>query len=47
MLSKNIKFKNFSIKKKNLITLNNFNKLKKDYLKKDLKSLLTLSKNYN
>ena len=47
MLSKNIKFKNFSIKKKNLNTLNNFYKLKKDYLKKDLKLLLTLSNDYN
>ena len=46
MLSRNIKFKNFSNKSKNLSINRSFNVLKNDYFKKKLKILLSLSKNY-
>ena len=46
MLSRNIKFKNFSNKSKSLSISRSFNVLKNDYLKKKLKILLSLSKNY-
>ena len=46
MLSKNIKFKNFSNKSKNLDIYKSYNNLKKDYLKKKIQILLSLSKNY-
>ena len=46
MLSKNIRFKNFSNKSNNLSIYRSFNKLKKDYFKKKIKILLSLSKNY-
>ena len=46
MLSRNIKFKNFSNKSKSLSISRSFNVLKNDYFKKKLKILLSLSKNY-
>ena len=46
MLSRNIKFKNFSTKSKSLSISRSFNVLKNDYFKKKLKILLSLSKNY-
>ena len=46
MLSKNIRFKNFSNKSNNLSIYRSFNELKKDYFKKKIKILLSLSKNY-
>ncbi len=46
MLSKNIRFKNFSKKSNNLSIYRSFNELKKDYFKKKIKILLSLSKNY-
>ena len=46
MLSRNIKFKNFSNKSKSLSITRIFNVLKNDYFKKKLKILLSLSKNY-
>ena len=46
MLSRNIKFKNFSNKSKSLSINRSFNVLKNDYFKKKLKILLSLSKNY-
>ena len=46
MLSRNIKFKNFSNKSKSLSISRSFNVLKNDYFKKKLKKLLSLSKNY-
>ena len=46
MLSKNIKFKNFLNKSKNLNVNKSFKILKNDYLKKKLKLLLSLSPNY-
>ena len=46
MLSKNIRFKNFPNKSNNLSIYRSFNELKKDYFKKKIKILLSLSKNY-
>ena len=46
MLSRNIKFKNFSNKSKSLSISRSFNVLKNDYFKKKLKILLSLSENY-
>ena len=46
MLSRNIKFKNFSNKSKSLSINRSFNVLKNDYFKKKLKILLSLSKDY-
>ena len=46
MLSKNIKFKNFSNKSKNFNVNRSFKILKKDFLKKKLKLLLSLSHEY-
>ena len=46
MLSRNIKFQNFSNKSKSLSISRSFNVLKNDYFKKKLKILLSLSKNY-
>ena len=45
MLSKNIRFKNFPNKSNNLSIYRSFNELKKDYFKKKIKILLSLSKN--
>ena len=47
MLSKNIKFKNFTNKSKNLSVIRIFNNLKNDYFKKKIILLLSLSENYN
>ena len=46
MLSKNIRFKNFPNKSNNSSIYRSFNELKKDYFKKKIKILLSLSKNY-
>jgi len=46
MLSKNIRFKNFLNKSNNLSIFRSFNKLKKDYLNKKIKILLSLSSGY-
>ena len=46
MLSKNIRFKNFPNKSNNLSIYRSFNELKKDYFKKKIKILLSLSKSY-
>ena len=46
MLSKNIRFKNFLNKPNNLSIFRSFNKLKKDYLNKKIKILLSLSDGY-
>jgi len=46
MLSKNIRFKNFSAKTKNKKIYNIFNELKKNYLKKKKNILLSLSQDY-
>ena len=46
MLSKNIKFKNFQNKSKSFSVNRNFKILKKDFLKKKLKLLLSLSREY-
>ena len=46
MLTNNIKFKNFSIKSKNLHLKKIFKNLKINYLKGQIKLLLSFSKNY-
>ena len=46
MLTNNIKFKNFSIKSKNLHLKKIFKNLKINYLKGQIKFLLSFSKNY-
>ena len=46
MLSKNIKFKNFSNKSKNLSVYKIFKNLKNNYLNNKMKILSTLSNNY-
>ena len=46
MLTNNIKFKNFSIKSKNLHIKKIFRNLKINYLKNQIKFLLSFSKNY-
>ena len=46
MLSKNIRFKNFSNKSKNLSVYKIFKNLKNNYLNEKIKILSTLSNNY-
>ena len=46
MISKNIKFKNFTIKSKKKNIAGDFKKLKKNFFEKKLNLLQSLSKNY-